>query len=242
MQVPSYLFPYVIGGMIAVILTILVGLSRALAQANWSEEERARTMRVASVVLVGWALFAAGLGWLGAYRGGAVQIPTIQYGIAIPILIGLALISRSETAGRIIDAVPQSWLVGVQLYRALGAVFLALYAAGKLPGLFAWPAGVGDIVVGLSAPLVGLFYARNREAGSGAVAAWNILGIADLVVAVTTGFLTSPSALQLFAFDAPNQLVDTFPLVLVPVFLVPLSIVLHAASLAKLRRAAPAHA
>src|ERR1700704_3949936 len=31
---------------------------------------------------------------------------------------------------------PQHWLVGVQLYRALGVIFLILYATGKLPGLF----------------------------------------------------------------------------------------------------------
>jgi len=38
--------------------------------------------------------------------------------------------------------------VGVQVYRALGLIFLVLYAGGYLPGLFAWPAGVGDILVG----------------------------------------------------------------------------------------------
>jgi hypothetical protein len=64
---------------------------------------------------------------------------------------------------------------------------------------------------------------------------WNIFGIADLVIAVTTGFLTSPSPLQRFAFDRPNELITAFPLVLIPVFLVPLAVLLHFASLAKLR-------
>ena len=53
---------------------------------------------------------------------------------------------------------------------------------------------------------------------------------------MTTGFLTSPSAFQLFAFDLPNVLISQFPLVLIPVFLVPLSVLLHLASLTKLRR------
>ena len=48
---------------------------------------------------------------------------------------------------------------------------------------------------------------------------------------MTTGFLTSPSAFQLFAFDLPNELISQFPLVLIPVFLVPLSVLLHLASL-----------
>jgi hypothetical protein len=236
MTIPAYLPPYVIGGSIAIIAAILVGLRRALAHANWPHGERAQALRVASVVLIGWFAGAVGLALLDVYHGASDRIPTIQFGILIPILIGAALISRSAIVARVIDAVPQSWIVGVQLYRALGAMFLVLYASGKLPGLFAWPAGVGDIAIGLVAPVVALLYARNPHDNSGTVAIWNVLGIADLVVAVGTGFLTTPSPFQVFALDAPNELITVFPLVLIPVFLVPVSILLHVASLTKLSR------
>jgi hypothetical protein len=66
--------------------------------------------------------------------------------------------------------------------------------------------------------------------------AWNVLGILDLVVAVGTGFLTSPSPFQQLSLDAPNELISAFPLVMVPVFAVPVSILLHLMSLMKLRR------
>ncbi len=148
------------------------------------------------------------------------------------------LISRSPRLARIIDAVPQHWLIGVQLYRALGVIFLILYGTGKLPGAFAWPAGLGDTLVGILAPVVAVAYARAPHKNADMVSAWNLFGLADLVVAVTAGFLTSPSAFQLFAFDLPNELVSRFPLVLIPIFLVPLSVLLHLASLAKLRRGA----
>jgi hypothetical protein len=62
------------------------------------------------------------------------------------------------------------------------------------------------------------------------------LGLLDLAVAITTGFLMSPSPLQMYSFDAPNELITAYPLVLVPVFGVPLAILLHAASLIKLGR------
>jgi hypothetical protein len=68
------------------------------------------------------------------------------------------------------------------------------------------------------------------------VRAWNILGLLDLAVAVTTGFLTSPSPLQMYSFDLPNELITAYPLVLVPVFGVPLAVLLHVASLIKLAR------
>jgi hypothetical protein len=42
-----------------------------------------------------------------------------------------------------------------------------------------------------------------------------------------------------FSFDAPNELISAFPLVMVPVFGVPLAVILHVASLIKLSRDAP---
>jgi fatty acid desaturase len=132
--------------------------------------------------------------------------------------------------------VPQSWIVGVQFYRSLGVVFLMLYAAGKFPGLFALPAGLGDVAVGLSAPFVAFAYARNRREGAGAVRAWNMFGILDLVVAVTMGFLTSPSAITPLEVHPTSELITMMPMVMIPVYMVPLSIVLHIASLVKLHR------
>jgi len=105
-----------------------------------------------------------------------------------------------------------------------------------LPGAFAWPAGVGDVIVGLLAPVVGIAYMGGVRGSTGLLRAWNLLGIADLVVAVTTGFLTSPSPLQLLALDRPNELISSFPLAMIPAFLVPLSLLLHLASLQKRRQ------
>jgi hypothetical protein len=81
-----------------------------------------------------------------------------------------------------------------------------------------------------------LAYARRLRGSTGLVRAWNVLGLTDLAVAVTTGFLSSPSPIQSLAFDNPNTLITAFPLVMIPVFLVPLAVLLHLASLAKLRQ------
>ena len=99
-----------------------------------------------------------------------------------------------------------------------------------MPGLFALPAGLGDVLVTGLAPVVAWAHARNPRSSTGLVAAWNILGITDFVVAIITGFATGPSPLQLAAFDNPNVLIAQFPLVLIPTFLVPLWTVLHIAS------------
>jgi hypothetical protein len=47
--------------------------------------------------------------------------------------------------------------------------------------------------------------------------------------------LTSPSAFQLLALDAPNWAVSRYPFALVPAFAVPVSVLLHAFSLWRLK-------
>jgi hypothetical protein len=193
--------------------------------------------RAVSAVLIGWFLVALILSWIGVYDSFADRMPTIQYGILVPVLVGLALMWRSSMVVRIIDAIPQHWLVGIQVVRVVGAIFLILYAAGRIPGFFAWPAGIGDVLVGVLAPVVAIAYARSPDRNSDLVMAWNVFGLADFVIAIATGFASSPWPFQLVAFDLPNELVTRFPLVLVPVFGVPVCILLHFASLMKLRRA-----
>jgi hypothetical protein len=238
MIVPAYFPYYVLTCAIGTIAAILFGLRSSLRNAGWTTYDRTATIRAATITVIGWFLLAIALASADAFRAAADRIPTIQYGILVPILIGGLLIWRSPRLARIIDAVPQHWLIGVQIYRALGAIFLILYAAGKMPGLFAWPAGLGDVLAGVLAPVVAIAYRRGPRENLDLVSAWNLFGLADLVIAVTAGMLSSPSPFQLFAFDLPNELISEFPLVLVPVFLVPVSVLLHLASLTKLRRGA----
>ena len=238
MTVPAYLPYYIFAGGVGIITAILLGLRLALAKANWPQPDRGATLRTASLILIGWFLVAIALGGLGVYQASSDRLPTIQYGILLPILIGGVLLWRSSTLGRIIDAVPLPWLVGVQLYRALGTMFLILYANNKLPALFAWPAGIGDILVGVLAPLVALIYARAPREGASLVLGWNVLGILDLVVAVSTGFITAPSPFLPVIAQPTSELMSVLPLVVIPTFAVPISILLHIATLTKLRRTA----
>lgn len=236
MSVPTYLPYYVLASSATIIGALLLGLCRSLKQTTWSNQDKRRTLVTAAAVLLSWFAISLTLGLLGVYEAVADRVPMIQFGILLPILIGGVVIARSSAVERVLDAVPLQWLTGVQLYRAFGGIFLALYGAGQLPGLFAWPAGLGDVLVGVLAPVIAIAYARGPGENNDLVAAWNIFGLADLIVAVACGFATSPSPLQLAAFDHPNELITAFPLVLIPTFLVPVSVLLHIVSLSKLHR------
>jgi hypothetical protein len=237
MSIPTYLPFTVVAGCIATIVAVVVGVSRALQRSNWSDSDRRRAVSTTAAVLAGWFVLAVGLALVGVYSAATSQIPTIQFGIVIPILFGCLMIWRWPAVSRLINAVPRPWVIAIQFYRVEGVTFLVLFAAHLLPGLFALPAGLGDVAVGLVAAAIGISAISGRQLKPRTVLRWNLLGIADLIVAISTGFLTSPSAFQMFAFDRPNELISMFPLVLIPTFLVPLAILLHIISLIQLGRA-----
>jgi hypothetical protein len=126
----------------------------------------------------------------------------------------------------------------IQAWRFAGFAFLALYAHRVLPGLFAWPAGLGDMAIGITAPWVILALIRRPEfAASRPFVIWNLLGILDLVVAVGTGALGSGLAVGITG-DVTTAPMAQLPLVLVPGYLVSLFIMLHLVALFQARRLA----
>jgi len=235
MTIPTYLSYSVVSGCVATMAAVIFGVNQALKRSKWPDGSRKVTVRTTAVVLVGWFAVAVTLASLGVYH--AATFPTIEFGVVIPVLLGGLMVWRWSALSRLIDAVPRPWVIGVQFYRVEGLTFLVLYASNLLPGLFALPAGAGDVAVGLLALAIAIRAPGSQQLRSRTVLRWNLLGIADLVVALATGFLTSPSPLQMFAFDHPNELASVFPLVLIPTFLVPLAVLLHIISLIQLRRA-----
>lgn len=133
------------------------------------------------------------------------------------------------------EPLSQRLLVGLQSFRVIGGVFLFEYARGNLPGVFAFPAGLGDIAVGLLA--VGLVW-RYRKADR--LPRWGIvavllLGVADFIAAFFFGFTSSQGPQQLFTHDALHDPL-VFPVGMIPLFLVPYAIFFHTLSWLILRQ------
>lgn len=149
----------------------------------------------------------------------------------MPIIIGITILAKSASFRKIVDNIFQPWLIGVQVFRVMGVAFLTLYARGLMPAEFAIPSGIGDIIVGSTAPIVALILFFSQSFGRKLAIVWNIVGFLELTAAIVTGFLTSPTPYQLLALDNPNNFLFDFPLALVPVFAVPLSLLLHIFSL-----------
>lgn len=160
----------------------------------------------------------------------------ILLGATVPLAVFVVAYLRSGAFRAAILAADLPLLTAIQAWRAGGLGFLALHAHGVLPGLFAWPAGLGDIAIGVTAPWVAFALIRRPTfVASRQFVAWNLLGILDLVVAVSTGALGSglvPGLVGKVTTAAMAQL----PLVLIPAYLVPLFVMLHLAALFQARQ------
>jgi hypothetical protein len=227
----------VLAANIIVCTTVLAGIAYAArGRRRGSPTPAVMPYAAAAAGLVAWGVLVLVLAREGVFATDAgTTTPLIALGIAVPIGAGVALLQLPGVRAAI-DRIPLQWLVGVQFYRVLGGLFLIAYARDEMPAEFALPAGIGDIAVGLTAVVVAYLVAtRGAERTRTAVLWWCVLGIADLVVAVGTGFLSSPSILQQIALDDPNLAITRYPFVLIPTFLVPISILLHVSVIARLR-------
>jgi hypothetical protein len=123
-------------------------------------------------------------------------------------------------------------LTSLQSWRILGMMFLFLLAMGRLPAVFAIPAGVGDVLVGLTAPYVA-DRLRRGTLSRRAFAWFTALGLLDFAVAFGAGNYVNvhPGLYGGFAT------MTAWPLVLVPAFFVPAFALLHLAAWLSARRA-----
>jgi hypothetical protein len=204
-----------------IVAVILIGLWRGLSDTNVTAPTRRNRWLTVAIVLVGWLAVTWTFAVAGIFQQGSAADFLLPLAIFLPLIIGLPFLLRSSWIGDVLDVTPPGWLIGLQVYRVFGSVFILAWAGAVLPGAFALPAGAGDTLVGILALPVAGIVRSNRAAG----VAWNVLGILDLADAFLLSTLTVQGQLQ-------------FPFVLIPSFVVPLSLLLHAVSLRQLRRAA----
>jgi hypothetical protein len=186
------------------------------------------TRFVVIACLAAWFVAAFGVSLFGLLRAGPSDLPMpIGLALLVPLLVGVLAYVRSSQFRQLLFKADLRCLIGIQLWRVAGAEFLIYYAYNQLPASFAFPAGVGDVLVGLTAPFVAMVAASGTPAARRIVIGWCIAGIADLVVAVTMGVLNAPGQFGLLAGAVTTAPMLELPLSLIPAFFVPLSILLH---------------
>ena len=148
-----------------------------------------------------------------------------------------ALAWLTPTGRRISDAADPGLLVAFQIPRVMGVLFVIGWAAGALPWQFALPAGLGDIWAGIAGYQAWRAVSTHAPDAHRKLVRANVIGIADFVVAITTGIATSEGFAHLWAHDAPN-VINLHPLALFPAFFVPLFLAFHLVLISRMRHGA----
>jgi len=221
---------------LAIHIAIVLGLWLALERTELASRQRLGTWLAVVVPYTLWLAVIWSAAINGVFRPSSTLLPLLPLAIFLPVIVGVPILLRSKRIGEVLDAMPASWLIGLQVYRVIGGLFLAGWARGVVPGVFALPAGIGDVVTGLLAlPVAYFLVSRNGDAARSATA-WNIFGLIDFTIAVGIGMAITPGPFQLIAPSIPNAGLGLYPAVMIPAFAVPSSILLHALSLRQLRR------
>lgn len=208
---------------------------------------------VVVATLLGWQVYQRGQGWarwlgfgiLYPWLGLTLLVTTQGWvadmtGLVPPLGIvmtiatggGLALMLRWLPLKQAVESLPLGWLMGVQVYRVFGIVFLFGWLAGEVPFALGPLTAFNDVAVGLSALVVTAYVLRGGAVWVGRV--WNVYGLLDFAYAVTLGVLAAPNALRLLNLTPDTSALGLLPLSFITLWAVPLSILLHVAALRKL--------
>ena len=188
-------------------------------------------------LLLAWfaAAYVIGAERLLANEGAALLAP-IAITATIPVAAFLAFYALSSRLRGFVLSQDIRTLTMLQHWRVIGFAFLPLTFFGVLPGLFAWPAGLGDVAIGLAAAFVVARIVRDPAwATSAGLVRFHLLGLLDFAVAIATAGLSAGAFPSLIADGITSAPLDVWPLNLFPSFLVPIFIILHLSVLLKVR-------
>jgi hypothetical protein len=165
------------------------------------------------------AFSASALHWIES----SPTAPPAPLGIAalLPLVLFAVWYRSSRSFREFCMSLDRSVLTMIQSWRVAGFVFLALYTYHILPGMFALPAGWGDMAIGATAPFVAMNWGQPKHKVRFIV--WQLFGVVDLVLAVTLGSTASFIQPQ----GVPTSAMTVLPMSLIPTFAVPLFLMFH---------------
>ena len=200
-----------------------------------STTENAKYGRLTALLLAGWLASSFTASKLLIFHAGS------KYAVAPPAPLGIAVVgplilfgiwfAASRGFRQFALSLNPAALTIVQTWRIGGITFLVLEGLHQLPAVFALPAGWGDFAIGVTAPFVALYLTRPDRKRSFLV--WQVLGMIDLVTAVTLGVLSSPPPVGILRPEVSTELMTKLPLSMIPTFAVPLLFILHIISIAQ---------
>ncbi len=227
---------YVPAAIVLVNVTFLafwfVNLGPALRAAGVRRPRRALAWTAAA--LLAWLILQAALSLNGFYLDADAFPPRFLLGITPPLAtVALLLIGRRSRA--VLDQFPMTWLTYIHSVRFfVELVVYALFLHGMTPRLMTFLGRNPDIVIGMTAPLVGYLCFTRRVLSPKVALAWHAGGLLLLANVATLFIFSVPSPFKLFAVERPNIGFFYFPFIWAPTHGVPTVICAHCVAVRRL--------
>ncbi len=122
-------------GRLAIQIAIVLGLWLALERTELAPRRRLGVWLAVVVPYTLWLAVIWSVAINGVFRPGNNTLPLVPLAIFLPVIVGVPILLRSKRIGEVLDAMPASWLIGLQVYRVLGGIFLVGWARGVIPGI-----------------------------------------------------------------------------------------------------------
>jgi len=183
-----------------------------------------RTMLVMiGFVLGAWLATVYALLAIGFFA--ATEMPQLSFsvGVALPAVLGYVVALSYGPLRRTVDAISTKDFLKLQYWRA--AFGILFFFTDALPFWFKCVGGLGDIAAGVGAFVAADYLKRRPTKERAAILRGNIVGILDFAVVLNLGVFV------VLNNQSPDIAFDLIPLYVVPVF-----ILLHIASVGRLRR------
>jgi hypothetical protein len=233
--------PFYISGLIFVIVALLLyavyhALNYAYVKLEFTHGKKTRAITLTFIFLIGWLIFSAVISFSGMLLDFGATPPKI-FVIVLPAVLMVIYISISTRVNKLLTVIPAGWLVYIQSYRILVELALwLLFMKNIIPVQMTFEGLNYDILIGLSAPLIG-YYALSADKWPRIVALlWNFAGLLMVTNIFIIALLSTPSPLRQFFNEPPNTMVAYFPFVWIPAFIVPFAYLMHVLSIKQIIR------
>jgi hypothetical protein len=186
--------------------------------------------KLAAMLIAIWFVFAFSASALHLFTNNSNRVGVaVGFAALTPVVVFSLWFAASEKFRQFSLSLNPQILTLAQTWRLVGFIFVLLEARGVLPDIFAFPAGYGDMTIGATATLAAwkLVNAGHRKS----FILWQLLGITDLITAVTLG----TTARLISPHSTPMGAMTVLPLSLIPTFLVPLFAIFHVICVAQAR-------
>ncbi len=200
-----------------------------------NSREHADKANLITLLCAAWLGFQLLPSLSGFYLESTDTLPPRFALLAGPVLLLTITLFVTKVGRKFIDDLPLEQLTYLSVIRIpVEIVLWWLFLNHAIPETLTFEGRNFDILVGISAPIIGYLVFGKKLLGEKALLAWNVVGMLILLNIIFHGVLSAPTPFQQFSFEAPNVGMMYFPFAWLPSFVAPLALFTHLVAIRQL--------